>query len=55
MSAVVNRAAGGLFAILFTWSAWLQLNDPDPARWVAMYMSAALVALRAPRFPHRYG
>jgi hypothetical protein len=38
------RAFGGLFVVLSTWSAYLQLNDPDPARWVARYLSAGLIA-----------
>ena len=29
----------------FGWAAVMQLNDPDPARWAALYGGAALVAL----------
>jgi len=36
-----------LFFALSSWSAYLQLNDPDPERWAAMYLACAWVALRA--------
>ena len=29
----------------FAWAAVMQLNDPDPERWTALYAGAALVAL----------
>ena len=29
-----------LFALLFAAGAGLQLNDPDPARWICMYLAA---------------
>lgn len=32
---------------LALWAAYLQLNDPDPARWFAMYAACAAVALLA--------
>ena len=32
-----------LIAILFAWFAYVQLNDPDPERWVAMYGSVAVL------------
>ena len=31
-----------LFVVLFLVSAGLQINDPDPARWIAFYVVAAL-------------
>lgn len=33
-----------LVAVLFLLFAYWQLNDPDSARWVAMYIAVALVA-----------
>jgi hypothetical protein len=39
----VVRAANLVMSLLFLFSAALQLNDPDPARWVAIYGSAAVV------------
>lgn len=41
---MIFRVVSGLFLILSLWSAYLQLNDPDPARWVAIYLACALVA-----------
>lgn len=39
----VKRALALLFAGLFAWSAFLQLNDPDPLFWVLIYgLSSAL-------------
>ena len=35
-----------LVAALFLLSAYWQLNDPDPARWVAVYGMVAYVAVR---------
>src|SRR5688572_1874241 len=35
------RAASGLFCLLALWAAYLQLNDPDPERWAAMYLACA--------------
>jgi hypothetical protein len=37
------RIANALFALLFAFSMAVQLNDPDPLRWVAVY-AAALAA-----------
>lgn len=34
------RIASGLMALLFAASAALQYNDPDPARWMAIYGAA---------------
>ena len=44
-------------ALVFAASAAVQLNDPDPARWIALYGAAALVSLatafrRAPAALH---
>ena len=32
-----------VLAMLFSLSAGLQINDPDPAQWIAMYLAAAIV------------
>lgn len=37
------RGADGLFAMLFTYSAYVNLNDPDPWLWVSLYALAAVV------------
>jgi ribose/xylose/arabinose/galactoside ABC-type transport system permease subunit len=34
-------------AVLFAYSATLQLNDPDPVWWVAIYLAAAALAAMA--------
>jgi hypothetical protein len=36
--------------VLFSLSVGLQVNDPDPARWMAIYGAAALVAALLPAF-----
>lgn len=36
--------AHGLLAGLFVFSALLQLNDPDPIGWIAVYLWAAALA-----------
>lgn len=36
-----------LIAFLFAWFAYVQLNDPDPERWILMYGSVALLWLLA--------
>lgn len=36
---------GAVGFLLFSYAAWLQLNDPDPARWIAMYGAAAIACL----------
>ena len=36
------RVAHAFFAALFVFAASLQFNDPDPLRWVTMYLAAAL-------------
>lgn len=40
-----------LVAALFLLSAALQLNDPDPLRWIAIYAAAAVACLVAGRVP----
>ncbi len=35
----------GMLAALFVLGAAVQLNDPDPLRWVAIYLAAAGVAI----------
>jgi hypothetical protein len=39
------RAFSASFAAFAAWAAIVQLNDPDPERWIALYGSAALLAL----------
>jgi hypothetical protein len=34
----------GLAGLLFAYSAVLQLNDPDPVRWFALYGTASVLA-----------
>jgi hypothetical protein len=36
--------ADAVAALLFAASAAIQLNDPDPAAWIAIYLAGALVA-----------
>ena len=43
---MILRAAAGAFALLFVFSALLQLNDPDPVMWVALYGLVAGVSGR---------
>ena len=40
---IVWRAANLVMLVLFAGSALLQLNDPDPAAWVAVYAAAAVL------------
>ena len=40
----VLRAVSALFALLFSFAAVVQLNDPDPALWVLAYGAAAVLA-----------
>jgi hypothetical protein len=35
------RVADGVMLLLFAFGAVVQLNDPDPARWIAIYAAAA--------------
>ena len=39
------RAADAVMLILFTLGAAVQVNDPDPARWIAVYALAAVACL----------
>ena len=39
------RAADALMLLLFTLGAVVQVNDPDPARWIAVYALAAVACL----------
>jgi hypothetical protein len=39
------RAADALMLLLFTFGAVVQVNDPDPARWIAVYALAAATCL----------
>lgn len=41
-------AASWVFAVLFAVCVLLQLNDPDPVVWMAMYGAAALSAAAVP-------
>ena len=50
---MVARALHLLFAALFAFSAALQLNDPDPLQWIAIYLAAAAVAALAALAPAR--
>ena len=38
-----GRIVAGAMAVLFFFCVYLQLNDPDPVRWGAMYAGAGLV------------
>ena len=42
---MILRVVSGIMAVLAFWAAYLQLNDPDPERWFAMYAAVGLVAL----------
>ena len=37
----VFRIFSGFMALLFVFAALVQYNDPDPLRWMAIYLSAA--------------
>ena len=39
------RMLNGLMAALFAFAAALQLNDPDPLEWLAIYLAAGGIAL----------
>jgi hypothetical protein len=41
---IVLRVASGAMTALFVVSAGLQLNDPDPVGWTAIYLAAAVAA-----------
>ncbi len=34
-------------ALLFAFAAALQFNDPDPIRWIAIYIAACVLSIRA--------
>lgn len=46
---VGRYALHGTMALLFLLSAAVQLNDPDPLRWLAVYTLSAVLALQAAR------
>lgn len=51
----IGRGILILFAILFLWAASLQINDPDPFFWIAIYVMAAFLCIyygivKEPRF-----
>ena len=37
------QAANGLFLLMFAFSAIVQINDPDPLLWIAIYVAAVVV------------
>ena len=39
------RVADGIFLLLFAFSVVVQVNDPDPLRWIAIYAAAAVACL----------
>lgn len=39
------RVADGIFVLLFAFSIVVQVNDPDPLRWIAMYGAAGIASL----------
>ena len=41
------RAANGVMAALFVFAAAVQYNDPDPLRWMALYLAAATACVLA--------
>lgn len=48
------QGANGLFLLMFAFSAFVQINDPDPLLWIAIYVAAAVVCaveLRRRRTP----
>ena len=44
---MLARSLSTLMILLALVSAYLQLNDPDPERWFAIYFACAVVALLA--------
>ena len=44
-SRVAWKAADVLFLLMFAFSVVVQLNDPDPLAWMAIYGAAALACL----------
>ena len=45
------RIVSGLLGVFFVFGALVQLNDPDPVQWIAIYLAAAAVAFAAVRAP----
>ncbi len=43
------RIASAGFALLFAFGAFVQWNDPDPLRWMAIYVAAAALSAAAVR------
>lgn len=39
------RIADGVFLLLFAFSVVVQVNDPDPLPWIAIYSAAALACM----------
>jgi hypothetical protein len=50
---VITRALHLLFAALFLFGVVVQINDPDPLQWMAIYLAAAVVAALAAWAPAR--
>lgn len=42
---ISRKIISTIFFGLFTWSAVLQLNDPDPYHWFAIYMIVAIIPI----------
>lgn len=40
-----RKVVSVFFFLLFTWSAIIQLNDPDPYHWFAIYLIVALIPI----------
>ena len=43
----VQRIVAAVFSLMLYTMAWLQLNDPDPMLWVAIYVVIASLGLAA--------
>lgn len=43
----IFRAANVVMAVLFAFGAAVQYNDPDPLRWMAVYLAAAAACVLA--------
>lgn len=39
------KIVGSVFAVLFTWAAYLQYNDPDATIWFIIYGLAAFISV----------
>lgn len=42
---MANKILGGIFCLLFIFSAALQFNDPDPWLWIFLYGVAAIASI----------